>query len=92
MSWKEFLKPDWRKICIWIIISIIIILTIFVENIFFHLRTGKFYGYPFPFYATGGVVSPKWLAIFTPTFWINIFIAYLLSCLIVWIYDKGKKK
>lgn len=97
MNLKEFLRPNLKKICIWIVISIIIILTIFVRNIFVPIPSGPpsiAYGYPFPFYSAGGFMPSYWSVIQSQFLWVNLIIAYILSCIIVYTYNKfqGRKK
>jgi len=103
MSWKKSLKPDWRKIVFslfFIFAPIAItygydILGITTPSYFGDGRTIGV-GYPliflyvtyFPsktFYTTYGIFG-------LITFILDLFFWYLLSCLIVWIYDKVKKK
>ena len=82
MNWKEFLKPDWRKIVITILLMILP--TIFIKGI-----TDIFHSCP-----VGMINCPPlfdWES-FMVMFTISLIITYLLSCLIVWIYDKLKKK
>jgi hypothetical protein len=112
MNWKKFLKPDWRKIVILIIISIIFSLS----SAFFACITE--YGlYEMKKNSACGLSNVPSLALssylyfipvggwketdcfgsgcsgyaFNILFLIGVSI-YLLSCLIIWIYDKVKKK
>jgi len=103
MNWKKFLKPDWRKI----ILSIIIFLLGFLPRIYFPLHqlswvllgitwwpvyVAQLSGLLKGLYLKPPIFDPIALLIFivailiTPIFW------YFLSCLIVWIHDKVKKK
>ena len=89
----NFLRPNWRKIYVWIIVSIIIVLTIFIRNIFVPIPLGPLsitYGYPLPFYSAGGFRQAYWIALFEPFLWINLFIGYIVSCLIIYFYNKFK--
>jgi len=94
MSWKEFLKPNWRKIGLTILF--IILLFIFSgywlpRSDFFWIQTimGDCLG-------RGGMMGPcPFLFEQTPNLnaFILIFVlGYLISCLIICIYDKVKKK
>ena len=96
MNWKGFLKPDKRKIVVLIIILLFISLDILFGHItgiigdillkipFFTLFCPSF-GISSIFCLIQNIIA----IIIIPIYW------YLLSCLIVWIYDKirkGKKK
>jgi len=110
VKWKQFLKPDWRK-------TVVFIVLFFISSV---LSLKEIKGLPciladMPF-ACPEVFSvffpfPVWISIDrnfsaipnilynlrnSSTNWFNliadIIIWYLLSCLIVWIYDKRKKK
>jgi len=98
MNFKQFLKPDWRKIVIFIIIFIFfsfapIWITIHcytwecgpgpTTSSFFNSLESMANKEFFDF----GYFNP-WISIFFG----SIAISYLLSCLIAWIYDKVKKK
>ncbi len=79
---KEFLRPDWRKIVITILLMILP--TIFMKGI-----TTILHSCP-----TGMInCSPlfNWES-FIVMFTISLIITYFLSCIIVWVYDKVKKK
>jgi hypothetical protein len=84
MDWKEFLKPDWRKI-------IVFILSLNFLLIPYTCHVAK--GGCDDFYLIAG-----WLFIlisisFIPQIIIPLIIFdYFLSCFIIWIYDKYKKK
>ncbi len=94
MNLKQFLKPDWRKIGLFIIIFILLIdFFIFLKNPFvFHG-----YGFPFPYrYYLPPPIPTNTHYIITPFppifnwgyFILNIFIcgliSYFLSCAIFW--------
>jgi len=89
MKWKEFLKPDWRKI----------VLTVITMIIFFPGYPPYYKGGGFPLnylssgscYAGSNIVSCAIKE--TPiNLILDIIIWYFLSCLIIWIYNKVKKK
>lgn len=91
MNWKEFLKPDWRKILLFVILSILLsAIPNFVIEI--PVFCGLSFGIPLPFYCSlilpfdfnGGFVITN--------LFVDIIFWYLLSCLIVWIYGKLKKE
>jgi len=102
MSWKELLKPNWNKLIVFILLGPFIgfIQTFFMlppnEGIFstLNLITSPF----FSFYLTLlpkehliGIVFP--FNLFTLIFVIlDSFYLYVISCLIVWIYYKLRKK
>jgi len=104
MNWKKFLKPDWRKIVLALVLSLI--LPFFSTSGWDCTETpcGSHYFYIMPI--VGGFVNlmeflkrlilsgVPFEALLMPLilFLISFIISYLLSCLIVWIYDKVKKK
>jgi hypothetical protein len=95
MDWKEFLKPDWTKVVVFVILIFITssIPDLFIEGTDMRIS----YGFPFSFFIFGGrlELSPgqsipfyfHYEAIIE-----NIIIWYLLSCFIVWVFDKAKKR
>lgn len=93
MTLKQFLKPDWRKIVLFVIV--LFLLTFFLGIKFSaipEIESIIEIGYP-PFLTIIegflGNKTYKWN--FTNLIF-NIVIWYLLSCVIIWIYDKIKKK
>ena len=106
MNWKQFLKPDWRKIVITIIILLLWILPnrFIVYTIKAECKMCPDY---WPDNCPGGnyvdyLIIPKICSccvslseLYNDYLW-NLFIPlvifYLLSCLIVWIYHKLRKK
>ena len=98
MTLKQFLKPDWRKIVVLIILTIISSTVTYNELNCMTFGGGctKSHGFPFAFYSIHySVASPD----AQPSYYLNyvsiipnIIIWYLLSCFIVWIYDKFRKK
>jgi hypothetical protein len=92
---KQFLKPDWRRIVIFVIL--ILILPIFFINacadivclvpiplsfvlgraVLVLIRSGE-----------RTIITPEMIIYLI----IPIIINYILSCFIIWIYDKVKKK
>ena len=110
MNWKQFLKPNWKKIVLTIIL--ILFMPIMTDYIFVDCAFGSQE-------CPGG--GPKFGNLFSEitkqisgqynifydettfrnfTSWFlsqsliigNIIISYFLSCFIVWIYDKARKK
>ena len=101
MNLKQFLKPDWRKIVMFIVL-LIIFLVIYKYKL--SLMTGELpfsfpvKGLPLPIYIgcpekmecperTEGF--EKLLKVFLI---IDLFFWYFISCFIIWIYKKVKKK
>ncbi|OGI12698.1 hypothetical protein A3K64_03950 [Candidatus Micrarchaeota archaeon RBG_16_36_9] len=95
MTVKQFLKPDWRKIVLFVILSSIFsylylycVMTVCEPSIIFlFFITSLLYDY---------LIMPVFLYFWQIGLFIIIFITlfywYFLSCLIVWIYNKVKKK
>jgi len=97
MSLKEFLMPDWRKIVVFILLFIVVtyiglstITGIGPKSLWWSEK-----GIPL-FYIHEGDYGPHSPGFYIVNFLIDlityIVISYLLSCLIVWGYDKLKKK
>jgi hypothetical protein len=81
MTLKQFLKPNWRKVVVFVIIAIIFSLIDYGVS-------GELIipimGLPLPFYINYELIYPFLI--------IDLIVWYLLSSFIVWIYDKVKKK
>ena len=92
MNLKQFLKPDWRKIVI-TIVSIFYVLLVIVSFItggmFVDCTEEGFRLHPESCGYKKPLIEINDLRV---TFIISIVISYILSCLIVWIYDKFRKK
>jgi len=95
MSSKQFLKPEWKKIAVFIVL-LIIFLVIYKYKL--PLMRGELpypfpaKGLPLPIYIKGSEEmegSEKLLKVFLI---IDFIFWYLISCLIIWIYDKLTKK
>lgn len=95
MGWKEFLKPDWKKL---LLLFVFIFIKFFISNNFGILL--EYIISPFFSFLYTRVLEPlvvfKW-------FYLNLFLYaflytldgvywYILSCLIVWVYNKFRKK
>jgi len=102
MNWKQFLKPDWRKIVLTIILFVWFFFGLFVVggegdiNPVFGIigLIGMFASLPFVlimFYLPIEDILGEWGWQILYFVLIGIY-GYLLSCLIVWIYKKVKKK
>jgi hypothetical protein len=85
MDWKQFLKPDWRKIVVFIVLFIFFCL--FEWGIIIS-QTNR--GFPFPYSSMtfGELIVPFNLVNFIA----DIAVWYIISCLIVGVYDKYKGK
>jgi hypothetical protein len=98
MNWKEFLKPNWIKIVIFLIIFIAFSLM----PIWTTIRCSAWECMPGPttssfFDSVESMKNKEFYDFGYFTSWISIFfgfliISYLLSCIIILIYDKVKKK
>jgi len=93
MNLKQFLKPDWRKIVIFMIffaLSYIYTVTTLIPALGL---TFLFHGFPLGYFRITvryNVIQASkilWVGLLA-----DIIFWYLLSCLIIWIYDKLKKK
>jgi len=82
MKWKEFLKPDWRKIVITILLMII-------PTIFIKAYTTVLHSCPIGMIDCPPLFDWK---LFLQMIILVLIGIYLFSCLIIWIYDKVKKK
>ncbi len=80
-DWKQFLKPDWRKI----VIFAISLVTLFLYQPTFGIRL---VGFPL----TVMVKDMFGTRYSVPAIIINLIFWYLLSCLLIWFYDKSRKK
>lgn len=89
MNLKKFLKPDWRKIVIFLILFMSSSFIIYFDTKFYFIGFPLAFYYKHPSYGR----SPSWIEGFSLNYLLlDLILWYLLSCLIVWIYDKVKKK
>jgi len=89
MDWKQFLKPDWRKIVLFLVLLNFVPMPL----VCYYALGGcgeMFIVAGFIFFLTVLMTPLIMIVIAIPL----IILSYLLSCLIIWIYDKfkGKKK
>jgi len=96
MNWKKFFL-GWRKILIMIIIFLLTIFYNIRTEISTHPKTLYYQGFPLEWwvYGAGGIVTGYELfsgRIILTGFIADIIIWYLVSCFILWIYNKVKKK
>lgn len=98
MNWKHFLKPDKRKVVVFVILYV---LTSSIPNEKFGIPqvTPILTYFGFPFTQSGGrykdlpFMSEYSTEYINPLAYIgNTIVWYLISCLIIWIYGKLKKK
>ena len=96
MTWKEFLKPNWKKILL--IISLFAISSYFLGNIF-QLTDILAYGFPLAFYTISTMPCPPGVQypchIPTISYFaliINIVFWYLIACGIIFGYEKKRSK
>jgi len=96
MSWKEFLKLDWRKVLIFVIISMLSILLIEPQRgccsccpkwatICIAMCCPCYNFIVWPYFGVKGTMDIFGIFV-SVVYW------YLISCLIVWVYDKVKKR
>ena len=99
MTFKQFLKPDWRKTVLAIIFIILPIYAWFTDETSYAIGIlwilGAFLVLPSAVVLSLlykiGIDSTNEIKIIT-IFLVSSIIYYLFSCLIFWIYDKVKKK
>jgi hypothetical protein len=97
MNLKQFLKPDWRKI-------VIMLIFLGLSFLYYH-EVGATnvimvnHGAPLNYFEIAYIRNSGGVEGLPPTFEIiyfgliiDLIIWYILSCFIVWIYDKIKKK
>ncbi len=100
MTLKQFLKPDWRKIVIFVILFLFWLFIILFTSCF-HPRITCEEGYE-SYYETliivcsSRCISENLIILyrirdFTLGIFVYFILPYLISCLIVWIYDKFRK-
>jgi hypothetical protein len=110
MNLKQFLKPDWRKIVIFVIIIFFSLFDVFIYEKYGKSSTiieGLCITHEFGGTECEYKLNPLfwisfnieingegelYLKILTNTYLISLIYWYLLSCLIVWIYDKFRKR
>jgi len=91
MNWKEFLKPDWRKLIITIIIGFIGFLSYIIMTRYIHIIQLILF---LPIFFIVSIIPEE---IFIPLFILNslwllsIPYWYLISCFMIWIYNEKKK-
>ena len=96
MNIKQFLKPDWRKVVVFILLFIIS--TLARANLFpnrkleppfppfvFGMPFVSFYVYPVV--ELGSITKYNFIGLIG-----NVIFWYFLSCFLFWFYDKLKKK
>jgi len=102
MNWKKFLKPEVNKIGLNLLL--LLISSFVVQDIIIgQCREIEYYGFPLPWFkydcttdkgvlcsgnqAVCSIMPPEVLLLIA-----DIIVWYLLSCLIIWIYDRVKKR
>ena len=96
MNFKQFLKPDWRKIVISVVLFII--LSYLINNPFYTEDKGfplvflDFAVYGPALLPSGTIVDYRGPVFSLMNLIIDLIFWYILSCFIIWIYDKFKKR
>jgi len=96
MSWKKFLKPDWRRL-------ILFVITMVGLNYFwissFDISDGRdLFGLPLGFYPKGsfmmrpGYPTPPVVEFSWVNLVVDILFWYLIACIAFYVYDKVKEK
>ena len=94
MNWKQFLKPDWKKIVIFVVFFILMYIWAYNCGDIRSSALCEARGFPLIYwnYHTISKMPPKTETnLFYFELIVDLIIWYLLSCLIAWIYDKLKK-
>ncbi len=93
MDWKRFLKPDWRKILLFIITMGGINYWWISGNTILDAR--ELFGLPLGFYPKGSFMSeppgyppPPTVEFSWLNFFIDIIFWYLIACIIYYFYDR----
>jgi hypothetical protein len=107
MNWKEFLKPDWRKIVIFIILTSVLMIYSHSflnglepddDRVCCECETATCNGFPF-IYIFEGCVS--YIVCYDTTiYWTGFIldiivwslISFIMSCLLVWVFFRVKGK
>ena len=96
MNWKEFLKPDWKKIVIFVILFILFSFLMnnpfYIEDKGFPLVYLDFAVYGPSLLASGTLIDYRGPIFSIMNLVVDFIFWYLLSCLIIWVYNKVKKK
>jgi len=98
MNLKQFLKPDWRKIVLFLILFMILIfLELTILSCFGGINCNLInlgtVSYQIPFTCINVCVSPNLVNLYKSIFYLSFsIIIYFLSYFIVWIYDIYFKK
>jgi len=95
MKLKQFLKPDWRKIVVFAIIFIITYILVYDCGDILSSALCEARGFPMTCWSrhTVSKMPPRMEDVISYFGLItDLIIWYLLSCLIVWIYDKFRKR
>jgi hypothetical protein len=95
MGWKQFLKPDWRKIVLMLLFFLLGLLNVRSYTsgscgVLQVITVWEERGLPFTFQVTKLHCSPI-IFILIPAF-LDLIFWYLISCLIVWVHDRYRKK
>jgi hypothetical protein len=83
MNWKEFLKPNRKKILMFIILLIIFVFSFYGSGVLFYLGV-----FLYPIIISIGSLNCYNCGLIGIV--LNIFYLYFLSCFIVWIFDRFK--
>ena len=86
MDWKEFLKPDWKKIVITVILTILTNWILFPSFFWIEFDINPYINCLGENCYVKPAKIPNILILILFVFY------YLLSCFIVWVYNKHLKK
>jgi len=95
MTIKQFLKPDWRKFVIFLLFFILTYIWVYDCGDINSSISCEAHGFPMTYWSHYTISKIPLQAENTISYFeliADLIIWYLLSCLVIWIYDKVKKK
>jgi len=92
MGWKEFLKPDWKKLLLFLILGIALFFIEWSEQLWWPQCADcySYQGIPLPIYSSGGFTGETTFHLIFLL--INILIWYFISVIVVFGVNKLRKR
>ena len=88
MNWKQFLKPDWKKIVMTYLIT-----NLLTSIMFYFGASYFFYAVIFSTIIPTILYADVFYSVITVIIFLFVLtISYFLSCFIIWVYGKYRKK